>query len=122
MPYSAVYTVDGSPLYTIDGDSIVVFVPGNIDITCSPNVTVTTPINSSVLVTFAAPTVDGDVPPFTTVCSPASGSSFPVGTTAVTCTATDDEGATETCSFTVTVVATQAAGCTTTLSNEFNRG
>jgi hypothetical protein len=38
-----------------------------------------------------------------TVCSPASGSTFPVGTTTVTCTATDASGNTATCSFTVSV-------------------
>lgn len=36
-------------------------------------------------------------------CTPASGSIFPVGTTSVTCTATDDDGATTTDSFIVTV-------------------
>ena len=36
-------------------------------------------------------------------CSPESGSTFAVGTTSVTCTATDDDGATTTASFPVTV-------------------
>lgn len=39
----------------------------------------------------------------TVVCVPASGSSFPVGTTTVTCTATDTSGNTATCSFPVNV-------------------
>jgi hypothetical protein len=38
-------------------------------------------------------------------CEPASGSTFPVGETAVTCTATDSSGNTAIASFTVTVVA-----------------
>jgi hypothetical protein len=38
-------------------------------------------------------------------CTPASGSVFPVGTTAVECTATDEEGLTDIGSFTVTVTA-----------------
>lgn len=38
-------------------------------------------------------------------CTPASGSVFPVGTTTVTCTATDAEGNSSECSFDVTVVA-----------------
>lgn len=38
----------------------------------------------------AAPTVD---------CAPASGGQFPIGTTTVTCTATDDSGNTSTASF-----------------------
>src|SRR4029453_17250260 len=37
-------------------------------------------------------------------CVPASGSSFPVGTTLVSCTATDPFGASDTCSFGVTVL------------------
>ena len=40
------------------------------------------------------------------VCSPASGSFFPVGTTTVTCTATDDCGNESSCTFDVTVTAT----------------
>jgi hypothetical protein len=38
-------------------------------------------------------------------CTPPSGSTFPIGTTTVICTATDDNGATTTASFAVTVTA-----------------
>ena len=38
------------------------------------------------------------------VCAPASGSTFPIGTTTVTCTATDGAGNRAACSFTVTVI------------------
>src|SRR5262249_38763837 len=38
----------------------------------------------------------------TYVCSPPSGSSFPVGATTVTCTATDAAGNSASCSFTIT--------------------
>src|SRR4029078_5294871 len=41
-------------------------------------------------------------------CSPASGSTFPKGTTTVTCTATDSSGNNGSCTFTVTVNDTQA--------------
>jgi uncharacterized protein YjbI with pentapeptide repeats len=44
--------------------------------------------------------VDGSITP---ICTPASGSTFPVGTTTVNCTATDAHGNTATGSFTVTV-------------------
>src|SRR5690606_1934517 len=37
-------------------------------------------------------------------CSPASGSTFPIGTTTVTCSTTDACGNAETCTFDVTVV------------------
>jgi len=41
--------------------------------------------------------------PVTATCSPVSGSTFPVGTTTVTCTATDQLNNTASCTFTVTV-------------------
>ena len=46
--------------------------------------------------------------PVTTVCTPADGSNFPVGTTAVTCTATDEAGNATTATFAVTVTAAPA--------------
>ena len=55
-------------------------------------------------------TLDFDTPPVTAgqgtvnvTCSPGSGSSFPIGATEVTCTATDSLSRTDTCSFNVTV-------------------
>lgn len=60
-------------------------------------------------VTFSAATasdiVDGDVAPS---CNAASGDTFPLGSTTVTCTATDAKGNTSTETFTVTVVDTTA--------------
>ncbi|HEY5944728.1 MAG TPA: HYR domain-containing protein, partial [Kofleriaceae bacterium] len=50
----------------------------------------------------ATDTVDSSV---TTVCTPPSGSTFSLGTTSVTCTATDDAGNTTTKTFLVRVVA-----------------
>ncbi|WP_318618939.1 HYR domain-containing protein [Priestia megaterium] len=47
--------------------------------------------------------VSDNRPGVTTSCSPPSGSFFPIGTTPVTCTATDAVGNTATCSFTITV-------------------
>jgi hypothetical protein len=49
-------------------------------------------------------TASDNCPGVTTVCAPPSGSVFPLGTTTVTCIATDTSGNTATCSFTVTVV------------------
>ena len=43
----------------------------------------------------------------TVVCDPASGSTFAVGTSTVTCTATDEAGNTNACTFTVTINDTQ---------------
>ncbi|MFL6275770.1 MAG: HYR domain-containing protein, partial [Blastocatellia bacterium] len=54
-----------------------------------------------------APTTSDNCAVASVVCSPASGSSFPVGTTTVMCTATDTAGNTASCSFTVKVNDTQ---------------
>jgi hypothetical protein len=55
-------------------------------------------------------------PGVTTVCTPAAGSVFAVGTTSVTCTATDTSGNTASCSFAVTVF----TGCVQDDSNPRN--
>jgi hypothetical protein len=76
--------------------------------------TITCPANIFVAATASCPpavsrtvnfttTASDNCPGVTVVCSPASGSIFPVGTTSVTCTATDASGNTASCSFTVTV-------------------
>jgi HYR domain len=59
------------------------------------------------VVTFPTPVAtDSCDPTPTVVCSPPSGSVFPVGTTVVTCTATDDCGNSSTSTFNVTVTPT----------------
>ncbi|PGZ75634.1 HYR domain-containing protein [Bacillus sp. AFS029637] len=72
-------------------------------IQCPNNITkANDPGECGAIVTFQ-PTVTDNCPGVTFSCSPASGSFFSVGTTPVTCTATDASGNTATCSFTVTV-------------------
>jgi hypothetical protein len=67
------------------------------------SVTVTTTGDSAV-VTWPDPTATDDTDPSPTVsCSPASGSTFALGTTTVTCTATDASGNSVSASFDVTV-------------------
>lgn len=63
----------------------------------------TCPIATNNVITYPDPTVSDNCPGASTVCNPPSGSTFPVGTTTVTCTATDASGNTATCSFAVTV-------------------
>ncbi|MGH8004731.1 MAG: HYR domain-containing protein, partial [Limisphaerales bacterium] len=72
-------------------------------ISCPPNIVKgNDPNNCDTLVTFIA--IPGDnCPGVSYVCSPPSGSLFPVGTTVVTCTATDAAGNQAECQFTVTV-------------------
>lgn len=60
--------------------------------------------NQAVVVTYPAPLVSGGDEPVTVTCSPASGSSFPVGTTVVGCTALDARHRTAACGFPVTVL------------------
>jgi uncharacterized repeat protein (TIGR01451 family) len=73
-------------------------------ITCPANVTVVPATIGALcaIVNYTAPVVTDNCPGATVVCSPASGSCFPIGTTTVTCTATDTSGNTATCSFGVT--------------------
>ena len=72
--------------------------PAPIAVAAAP----TCPPAGSATVNFTATALD-NCPGVTVVCVPPSGSIFPVGTTSVTCTATDTSGNTATCSFTVTV-------------------
>jgi hypothetical protein len=60
------------------------------------------PGQCSAMVNFLVASTD-DCSEATVACSPPSGSLFPVGVTAVECTATDAAGATARCAFTVTV-------------------
>lgn len=71
-------------------------------ITCPNNITAIPPNVSDpcVVVNFTTTATD-NCPGITVVCNPPSGSCFPIGTTTVTCTATDASGNTATCSFTV---------------------
>lgn len=74
-------------------------------ITCPSNITVTSPIGScSAVVNFTPTATDNCSGAVTIVSVPASGSTFPLGTTTVTSTATDACGNTASCTFTVTVL------------------
>lgn len=73
-------------------------------ITCPANLTTATAeFASNSVVIFAEPVVTDNCPNATVVCTPASGSVFPLGTTTVNCVATDAHGNQSSCSFTVTV-------------------
>ncbi len=70
-------------------------------IVCPANITMGG--NPCAVVSFT-PTVGDNCPGVTTACVPPSGTCVPAGTTAVTCTATDQSSNTASCSFSVTVV------------------
>ena len=82
--------------------------------TAAPGVTVPADITaeaagaSGAIVTFTASASDGIDGSLAATCTPASGSVFPIGTTTVSCSATDSSGATGSASFSVTVVDTTA--------------
>ena len=82
--------------------------------TCPAPITVPATMGTcSAVVTYTATATD-NCSGATIVCTPASGSTFPVGTTTVTCTASDasPNSPDATCSFTVTVQDTQLPAIT----------
>jgi lysophospholipase L1-like esterase len=84
-----------TPVPTPDPPKITCPAPQTIQLTS--NVT-------SVSVTYASPTTINGKLPVTTACAPASGSSFGIGKTSVSCTATDALQRTDACSFLITVL------------------
>jgi lysophospholipase L1-like esterase len=88
--------------------------PGIVCPSAPPAVVATT--GQSALVTFGAPTWTNGIAPVTVSCAPSSGSMFPLGQTAVSCTATDVVRRTSSCGFSVSVVAPPHLGVTTILA------
>ncbi|MCI0485037.1 MAG: HYR domain-containing protein [Blastocatellia bacterium] len=79
-------------------------------ITCPANVMASAPAGqNATIVNFPPPVVADNMPGITVACVPPSGSSFPVGVTNVTCTATDAAGNAAVCGFTVTVTGGSSA-------------
>ncbi len=100
-----------------NGEVVITYVDDDLSIGGVPaDITTTATGASGAVVTFTAPIAldpdDATPPPVT--CAPASGSTFPIGTTTVTCTATDanDAQGSVSTSFTVTVDAAAAAADT----------
>ncbi|WP_053226544.1 CocE/NonD family hydrolase [Solirubrobacter soli] len=88
------------------------FVPETVapEIGAAPDITVDS-ASPTTTVTYATPAVtDNEDPSPDISCTPASGTTFHVGQTIVTCTASDANGNTSTKSFTVTVRGTLAVG------------
>jgi HYR domain-containing protein len=73
-------------------------------VTVPADTTVNTDSASGTTVTYTASATDNVDGPLTPSCNPSSGSIFPIGTTTVTCSATDAHANTGTGSFTITVV------------------
>ena len=79
-----------------------------------PNVTVNATSPAGAVVTYPLPAVTDNCPGVSVACTPPSGSTFAIGTSTVTCTATDAAGNSASKTFQVTIV--DAAGQTTNLS------
>lgn len=92
-------------------------------ITCPANITVSesSPDIGSAVVNYPAPTLNDNCPLPNAACNPPSGSSFPVGTTTVTCQTTNNQGDPLTCSFTVTVTGTGGGNCTITCPSDITQ-
>ncbi len=86
--------VDPAPTVVCPAEGVTV--PGNIATGCT--------ITGAVVTFDSFISVVDNCPGSTVVCEPASGSTLPIGTTTVTCTATDISGNTGSCSFPVNVV------------------
>jgi hypothetical protein len=73
-------------------------------IVCPDNISVEVPEpETAATVNYTTPGATDNCPNPVVVCDPASGSSFPLGPTVVTCTATDAADLSASCNFTVTV-------------------
>ena len=78
--------------------------PNGPKITCpDAPAPVTSPTGQATAVQYGTPIVTGGAPTVSIACTPPAGSMFPIGTTAVTCTATDARQRVDSCSFTVVV-------------------
>jgi lysophospholipase L1-like esterase len=72
-------------------------------LSCGEGVSRATVNAGGLTVSFDAPSATGGQSPVNVTCSPSSGENFPIGTTAVTCKATDALNRTAECAFPVTV-------------------
>jgi lysophospholipase L1-like esterase len=82
------------------------------EITCPPAVTAQSIDGVTLPVSYPAATVVGGMTPVATQCVPASDDNFPIGSTVVTCTATDARSRTDSCTFSVTVEPPPRIGAT----------
>jgi uncharacterized repeat protein (TIGR01451 family) len=96
---------------TVIDTTLIVYPPAAYDlysdtahITCPANQTVPATSAAGAVVNYPPPTISHNCGPVQVTCVPTSGSTFPVGTTPVTCTVTDLPSNSSSCNFTVTVL------------------
>lgn len=102
---AAVTTASTDTIAANNTSTATVIVSTNpIAINCPANVTANAAQGqSATAVNFPAPTVEGNPAGLTVVCTPPSGSTFPLGTTVVNCVASDAANNKGSCGFMVTV-------------------
>ena len=86
--------------------------PTPLAMICPSPVSAQSPDGNPVFVSFPAPTVTGGQSPVTTTCTPGAASTFPVGSTSVTCTARDAGRQSVSCDFPVSVTRTPRLAAT----------
>ncbi|NJD28362.1 MAG: HYR domain-containing protein [Chloroflexi bacterium] len=105
------YYRGSSDLNTVTGNPSTVNTPPTLDLPDPITAEATSPAGAPVSFSVAATDAEDDPDP-TAACDHASGSTFALGTTTVTCSVTDADGSTTNGSFTVTVVDTTAPSVT----------
>ena len=91
----------GNIFFDISDRNFIINAPP--EITCPTNIVTSTDPGACSAVRNFTPTVTDIDKDVDITCTPASGTAFPKGTTTVQCKATDPFGATDSCSFTITV-------------------
>lgn len=79
--------------------------PDPLAIACPASQTSQSATGQPLAVTYPSPVVTGGTQPVVSSCAPASGSTFPIGATVVTCSATDAAQKRDSCTFNVTIAA-----------------
>lgn len=118
MPYRVLVMAAGLLALTACGSSPTTPPPPPAApvVVCPAPVTIESPDNVPMPVTFTAPSATGGQAPVTVSCSAQSGSNFPLGLSMVTCTATDALQRQNSCSFSVNVTPTPRLAKTTFLA------
>ena len=102
--YTITITVTNASGFSSTCTTTVTFVDTTAPvITCPANITVTAAPGKRSAIVYYTVTATDNCSPVTITCTPPSGSSFPLGTTPVSCTAKDSVNNSASCGFTVTV-------------------
>lgn len=91
-------------------------VPDAPTLSCPASASIQSPNNVAMPVTFTVPVAVGGQSPVSVTCTAQSGAAFPLGSTIVTCTATDALARQASCNFNVTVTPTPRISKTTFLA------